>query len=118
MTYLHASNIRYHGNLNSRSCVIDSRFVLKVTDFGLQYLRDFEFDERNESKYSNCKENMYRPAEAPRYFRDKQKMSFEKGSVKTTRGGKIYHSAKVVRALLAFGVGAVCFLVDSQQWNT
>ncbi|XP_048755457.2 atrial natriuretic peptide receptor 1-like [Ostrea edulis] len=48
MEYIHTSNIQYHGHLNSRSCVIDSRFVLKVTDFGIQSLRDFEIDERNE----------------------------------------------------------------------
>ncbi|XP_056014971.1 atrial natriuretic peptide receptor 1-like [Ostrea edulis] len=48
MEYIHSSNIWYHGNLTSRSCVIDSRFVLKVTDFGIQSLRDFEIDERNE----------------------------------------------------------------------
>ncbi|XP_048755520.2 atrial natriuretic peptide receptor 1-like [Ostrea edulis] len=48
MEYIHTSNILYHGHLSSRSCVIDSRFVLKVTDFGIQSLRDFEIDERNE----------------------------------------------------------------------
>ncbi|XP_048756173.2 atrial natriuretic peptide receptor 1-like [Ostrea edulis] len=48
MEYIHTSSIQYHGNLTSRNCVIDSRFVLKVTDFGIQSLRDFEVDERSE----------------------------------------------------------------------
>ena len=59
MAFLHASEIRYHGNLKSSNCVVDSRFpqiahtlklestiyfpcrrfVLKLTDFGLHSLR-------------------------------------------------------------------------------
>lgn len=50
MEYLHSSNIRFHGSLHSRSCVIDSRFVLKVTNFGLQSLKDFNIDFHSESK--------------------------------------------------------------------
>ncbi|XP_033760364.1 LOW QUALITY PROTEIN: atrial natriuretic peptide receptor 1-like [Pecten maximus] len=42
MTYLHASPIEVHGNLNSSNCVIDGRFVLKITDFGLTRIRQLE----------------------------------------------------------------------------
>ena len=41
MSYLHRTEIRVHGNLKSSNCVVDSRFVLKITDFGLKrYLYD------------------------------------------------------------------------------
>lgn len=37
--YLHNSEIHSHGSLKSSNCVVDSRFVLKITDFGLYQLR-------------------------------------------------------------------------------
>ncbi len=35
MKYLHSSPLRVHGSLSSRNCVVDARWVLKVTDYGL-----------------------------------------------------------------------------------
>lgn len=34
MEFLHKSSLRSHGNLKSSNCVIDSRWVLKLTDYG------------------------------------------------------------------------------------
>lgn len=34
MVYLHQSPLHQHGRLSSTNCVIDSRFALKITDFG------------------------------------------------------------------------------------
>lgn len=48
MHYLHSSEIRSHGNLKSSNCVVDSRFVLKVTDFGLHSLRVSSPDDADE----------------------------------------------------------------------
>uniref|UniRef100_A0AAQ4QLT8 Guanylate cyclase n=1 Tax=Gasterosteus aculeatus aculeatus TaxID=481459 RepID=A0AAQ4QLT8_GASAC len=39
MNYLHNSYIGCHGNLKSSNCVVDSRFVLKITDYGLASFR-------------------------------------------------------------------------------
>ncbi|XP_077993685.1 atrial natriuretic peptide receptor 1-like isoform X3 [Glandiceps talaboti] len=39
MYYLHTSVIGSHGNLKSSNCVVDSRFVLKVTDYGLNFFK-------------------------------------------------------------------------------
>eukprot|EP00794_Sanderia_malayensis_P009190 gene9190-10164_t len=35
LLYLNSTEIKVHGNLKSSNCVIDSRWVLKLTDFGL-----------------------------------------------------------------------------------
>ncbi|KAJ8335807.1 hypothetical protein SKAU_G00391490 [Synaphobranchus kaupii] len=39
MDYLQRSPLRSHGHLSSSNCVVDSRLVLKVTDFALGHLR-------------------------------------------------------------------------------
>ncbi|XP_072283698.1 atrial natriuretic peptide receptor 1 [Pyxicephalus adspersus] len=39
MLFLHNSVIGSHGNLKSSNCVVDSRFVLKITDYGLASFR-------------------------------------------------------------------------------
>ena len=35
MQFLHNSAIEYHGRLKSSNCVIDNRFVVKLSDYGL-----------------------------------------------------------------------------------
>ncbi|XP_055344411.1 atrial natriuretic peptide receptor 1-like [Paramacrobiotus metropolitanus] len=39
MTYLHTTEIHSHGFLSSQTCLIDSRFTLKVADYGLPFSR-------------------------------------------------------------------------------
>ena len=51
MEYLHKSFVGSHGRLTSKSCVVDSRYSCKITDYGLNWLRDRysepESDEQN-----------------------------------------------------------------------
>ncbi|OQV12266.1 Atrial natriuretic peptide receptor 1 [Hypsibius exemplaris] len=40
MAHIHTSPIGSHGNLNGYTCLIDSRFTLKISDYGLPFFRD------------------------------------------------------------------------------
>ncbi|XP_065214464.1 atrial natriuretic peptide receptor 1-like isoform X2 [Planococcus citri] len=53
MCYLHSSDIKSHGGLKSSNCVVDSRFVLKITDFGLRSVRtDAESSSNGSNSYA------------------------------------------------------------------
>ncbi|KAK8784454.1 hypothetical protein V5799_009181 [Amblyomma americanum] len=36
--YLHGTPIQYHGRLKSTKCIVDGRFVVKLSDYGLRHL--------------------------------------------------------------------------------
>lgn len=55
MLFLHNSVIVSHGNLKSSNCVVDSRFVLKITDYGLQSLRTSSCHEDSHAYYACMK---------------------------------------------------------------
>ena len=63
MSFLHGSALHYHGNLKSPNCVVDSRIVLKITDYGLQAFRNNttgdDSDREYESDYINYAYNEF-----------------------------------------------------------
>jgi guanylate cyclase, other len=42
MTYLHSTKVVSHGDLSAHTVLIDSRFVTKITDYGMGYFRPSE----------------------------------------------------------------------------
>ncbi|XP_077306462.1 atrial natriuretic peptide receptor 2-like [Lithobates pipiens] len=52
MMYLHQHKI-YHGRLTSRNCVIDDRWVCKISDYGLMVFRRDELKELMEKKLAH-----------------------------------------------------------------
>ncbi|XP_025031748.1 atrial natriuretic peptide receptor 2 [Python bivittatus] len=52
MAFLHNSIIGYHGSLKSSNCVVDSRFVLKITDYGLASFRQSHDSEGSHALYA------------------------------------------------------------------
>lgn len=53
MKYLHNSDIKLHGRLKSRNCVVDGRFTCKITDYGLPRLYDAQ--KLEDEKFGNEK---------------------------------------------------------------
>ncbi|XP_026961343.1 atrial natriuretic peptide receptor 2 isoform X8 [Orcinus orca] len=52
MAFLHNSIIASHGSLKSSNCVVDSRFVLKITDYGLASFRSTAEPDDNHALYA------------------------------------------------------------------
>ena len=61
MTFLHSSDIKSHGNLKSSNCVVDNRWVLKITDYGIPDIRSrqarFMGPNNEEKKFRGTKWN-------------------------------------------------------------
>jgi hypothetical protein len=54
MIYIHNSEIKSHGNLKSSTCYVDSRWVLKISGFGLnkfKYVPPTEYQVRDHAYY-------------------------------------------------------------------
>lgn len=54
LAYLHKSDLRFHGNLKSSNCLIDSRWVCKLTDFAPRHLQGEDIDDKEgeDEKYA------------------------------------------------------------------
>ncbi|XP_065215796.1 receptor-type guanylate cyclase Gyc76C-like isoform X2 [Planococcus citri] len=77
MLFLHKSPINYHGNLKSSNCVVTSRWVLQVTDFGLLELRQQSANESSEGEHQRYRNMLWK---APELLRSTE--TFVKGSQK------------------------------------
>lgn len=78
MTYIHDSSLERHGNLSSLTCMVDSRWVLKVSCYGLYALRVKEIallKDKDEDEYYNgqlelpktCIQGVHNPAYITEY---------------------------------------------------
>lgn len=52
MVFLHSSEIKSHGRLKSSNCVVDGRWVLKITDYGLSKFKANEIEREDLGDYA------------------------------------------------------------------
>ncbi|XP_052770331.1 receptor-type guanylate cyclase Gyc76C-like [Mya arenaria] len=86
MTFLHESELVYHGNLKSSNCVVTSRWTLQITDFGLLEVRAATYKIEEEHAFHR---NLF--WKAPEHLRT----SLSKGS----QNGDIYSFAIVLHEI-------------------
>ncbi|XP_072021369.1 atrial natriuretic peptide receptor 1-like [Amphiura filiformis] len=76
--YLHGSVLGIHGRLSSSNCTIDSRFVLKLTDFGLyEFIKWAKHDEGEEAT-QNTEKLLWK---APEMLRDPNRPPTKDGDI-------------------------------------
>ncbi|XP_049775726.1 guanylate cyclase 32E [Schistocerca cancellata] len=64
MLYLHESAIRVHGNLKTSNCLVDSRWVLKLADFGLHEFKAGQEEQTDAATVSRrCEGLLFRAPE-------------------------------------------------------
>ncbi|KAI3421126.1 hypothetical protein GPALN_014754 [Globodera pallida] len=91
MHYLHRTSVT-HGRLKSSNCVVDSRFVLKVTDFGLAELHAMEETSPEElGTYSYYKKKLWT---APELLRNPN------APIQGTQKGDVYSFALILHEML------------------
>ena len=55
MAYIHSSSLVSHGRMKSSNCVVDSRWVLKITDYGPSALLHVQFNSRESEEQEKFK---------------------------------------------------------------
>uniref|UniRef100_A0ABM0M6S0 Guanylate cyclase n=1 Tax=Saccoglossus kowalevskii TaxID=10224 RepID=A0ABM0M6S0_SACKO len=97
MAYLHASPIQSHGNLKSTNCLIDSRWVCKITDFDLIRFREGQ----TEIKYTHYIEYARKLWTAP------ELLNMGDTPLKGTQKGDVYSFGIILQEIVVRG-GPYC----------
>lgn len=91
MAFLHSTDLHSHGALKSSNCVVDSRFVLKITDFGLHQLRK-PTEEQDQESYAFWKRLLWT---APELLRDPNR------DPNGTQKGDVYSFGIIVQEIVS-----------------
>lgn len=91
MVYLHSTDVKSHGSLKSANCVVDGRWVLKITDYGLHKFRANQMD-KEEGDYAKFYSMMWTAPELMRLGKE--------APVRGTQKGDVYSFAIICQELL------------------
>ncbi|XP_077996437.1 atrial natriuretic peptide receptor 1-like [Glandiceps talaboti] len=89
MEYLHRSALTCHGLLKSSNCVIDSRWVLKITDYGLNRFK--QNDQKDRGEYAHFSRMLWT---APELLRSSE------SPLIGTQKGDVYSFAIIIKEIL------------------
>ncbi len=95
MLFIHGSEIKCHGRLTSANCVVDSRFTLKLTDFGVPSLHHAHALFHSEEAY--YKKQMWRAPELQVSYQSHLGGNLEPEG---TQKGDVYSFAVIVQEIL------------------
>ncbi|XP_067655650.1 atrial natriuretic peptide receptor 1-like [Haliotis asinina] len=94
LEYLHMSSLKYHGNLTSSNCLIDSRWVCKLTDFGLRPIRKGEKDTSDQvSEDDRCEKLFWLAPELLRTYQAEKRFT-------PTQQGDVYAVGVILKEIL------------------
>ncbi|XP_022107162.1 speract receptor-like [Acanthaster planci] len=88
MIYLHTSLIESHGNLKSSNCVVDNRWVLQITDYGLEQFKKAQAEDPDMTDDVRYRNMLWK---APELLRMGAKMP-----ARGTRKGDVYSFAIIL----------------------
>ncbi|KAL4223762.1 hypothetical protein ACF0H5_017228 [Mactra antiquata] len=91
LDFLHRTPVKSHGNLKSSNCVIDSRWVLKLTDYGAICLQTFEEPDDLDAEHEYYSRLLWT---APELLR------MQRRSPKGTQKGDVYSFAIIMYEIL------------------
>ena len=91
--YIHGTNLGAHGQLRSSTCLIDSRWQIKLTSFGLSYFKSGENTQAEKGDYQIYKKMLWT---APELLRLPEYERPPNGTIK----GDIYSFGIVVQELI------------------
>uniref|UniRef100_A0A914W7U8 Guanylate cyclase n=1 Tax=Plectus sambesii TaxID=2011161 RepID=A0A914W7U8_9BILA len=70
LEFMHSTFLHFHGNLTSRTCLIDDRWQIKLSDFGLKTIRSSESKSAEKLLWT-----------APEHLRDDDKLGSPQGDI-------------------------------------
>ncbi|EDV22105.1 uncharacterized protein TRIADDRAFT_29353, partial [Trichoplax adhaerens] len=94
MIYLHSSDIRSHGNLKSSNCLVDSRWVVKITDFGIPSIRIVNRVSHDNGEHANYSRMLWT---APELLR------MTEAPINGTQPGDVYSFAIIMQEIIERG---------------
>lgn len=97
MLFIHGSDIKCHGNLTSANCVVDSRFTLKITDFGIPLLQSVVTQDCEEKFY---KKQLWRAPELQSSYGNVSQYASSSSFTEGTQKGDVYSFGIIMQEIL------------------